>query len=333
MRKCLTVFLVLLVACGSLFAGGAKEPKEGEKKTMTFAVIPLSLGHPWWVRCEEGARKAEKDLGIKIIFTAPDKEDAAKQIDVFNDMVNKKVDAIVFTAVDVEAAKKPVADARAKGIPVFGFDVGAPGCDLLWTASGWAPPTSGKNIGEGVAKEIGYKGEVAILTGGLGSPFLAKRQKAIEEAFAKYPDIKVVGVYANDNDYGKALQQCESILQAYPNLKGFASCVNTGVTAAGKAVENANLSGKVAIWGTSSPSESREYVKRGTVKGALALDSAQMTYLGILMAYNYITKDKVLPKPGDEFGWAGKPYTDEAEKFSYVEDTLLTPENVDSFKF
>jgi ABC-type sugar transport system substrate-binding protein len=101
-----------------------------------------------------------------------------------------------------------------------------------------------------------------------------------------------VGVYANDNDYGKALQQCESILQAYPNLKGFASCVNTGVTAAGKAVENANLSGKVAIWGTSSPSESREYVKRGTVKGALALDSAQMTYLGILMAYNYITKDK-----------------------------------------
>ena len=52
----------------------------------------------------------------------------------------------------------------AKGMPVFGFDIGA-GDLPLWTASGWEEVSSGRNIGEGLAKEIGGKGKVAILTG------------------------------------------------------------------------------------------------------------------------------------------------------------------------
>lgn len=41
---------------------------------LTIAVIPLSLGHPWWVRCGEGAMKAGEELGINIIYTAPEKK-------------------------------------------------------------------------------------------------------------------------------------------------------------------------------------------------------------------------------------------------------------------
>jgi len=320
------VFVVMMVFMFSItMTATAKE--------LTIAVIPLSLGHPWWVRCEEGAIKAGEDLDVNIIYTAPEKEDAAKQLDYFNDQVNKGVDAIVLAAVDGETMKKPIADALAKGIPVFGFDVGAPGTDIIWTASGWEPVQSGINIGEGLAEAIGGKGKVAILTGGLGSPYLERRQKAIEQALSKYPDITIVGVYANDNDYEKALSQCESVLQAHPDLAGFASTVTTGVPAAAQAIINAGLEGKVAVWGCAMPKQNAEYVKSGIVKGGLTFDPAKMTYLGVHIAYDYLTKDKALPVPGNEYGWAGVPVTVVEERFSYVPDELLTPENVDTFEF
>ncbi|MEN3185887.1 MAG: autoinducer 2 ABC transporter substrate-binding protein [Atribacterota bacterium] len=317
--------LVTVILClGLVWTVGAKD--------VEIAVIPLSLGHPWWVRCEEGAKKAAQDLGIKVVFTAPEREDAARQLDFFKDQVNRGVDAIVLAAVDAEAMAKPISDAIKKGIPVFGFDIGAPGTEVIWTASGWEPTQSGINIGKGLAEEIGYKGKVAILTGGLGSPFLAKRQQAIEKVLSEYPEISIVGVFANDNDYEKALSQCESILQAHPDLAGFASTVTTGVPAAVQALVNAGLAGKVAVWGVALPKQNAEAVKKGWVKGALALDPAQMTYLGVQIAYNYLIS-KSLPEPGQDFGWAGVPVTIPEERFSYVPDTLLTPENVDIFDF
>jgi ABC-type sugar transport system substrate-binding protein len=331
MKRVLVVLLVL--ACVASFAfgtGGTEQPAAAKK--LTIAVLPPFVGHPWFVRCELGARKAAEDLGINLVYTGPEKADAAKQLDIFNDQVNKKVDAILIAVEDAKAWEKPIADAMAKGIPVFGFDVGA-GETTVWLASGWEVKQSGINIGEGLAKEIGGAGKVAILTGSLGSPVLAGRQKAIEDTLAKYPNIKVVGVYVNADDYEKALTQCESILQANPDLKGFASTVTTGAPAAAKAIENAGLGGKVAIWSVALGQQNAEYIKKGWMKGALILDPAKMTYLGVEIAYNYLTKGKQLPKPGDSFGWAGTPVTDVATRSSYAPDVLLTPENIDEFQF
>jgi len=328
MKKFFLVLLVVLFAVSILFVGGCKT----QPKKMTIAIIPMFVGHPWFVRCELGAKKAAQELGINYLFIGPEKADTAKQLDIFNDQVNKKVSAIILATSEVKAWQKPIADAMKKGVPIFGFDIGA-GDLPIWTASGWEEISSGKNIGEGLAKEIGGKGKVAILTGSMGSEFLARRQKSIEDTLAKYPGIKVVGVYATEDDYEKALSISESVLQANSDLAGFATTVTTGIPAAAKAIENAGKEGKVAVWGVSLGKQNADYVKNGVVKGALILDPAKMTYLGVMIAYNYLTKNKVLPKPGDEFGWAGKPVTLMDRKFSYAPDVLLTPENVGDFDF
>jgi rhamnose transport system substrate-binding protein len=313
----------------SVFAIGLTGPVVAEeKKVETIAVVPLSLGHPWWVRAEEGAKRAAQELGIEVVFTAPEREDAARQVDVFNDVINNGAVA----AVDPATLARPISKAIKDGVPVFGFDIGAPGTDALYTASGWEAVSSGTNIGKGLAEEIGGKGKVAILTGGLGSPLLAARQKAVEDALAAFPDIQVVGVYASDNDFAVALSQAESVLQAHPDLAGFASVVTTGVPASVQAAVNAGKEGKVAIWGVAMPQQNAEAVKKGWAKGALALDPGQMTYLGVLMAHRYATAG-TLPKQGEDYAWAGQPVIDDATKMAYVPDTKLTPENVDTYGF
>lgn len=325
--------ILALSFVASALAMGVASPTLAQDKTIdTIAVVPLSLGHPWWVRAEEGAKRAAEELGIEVVFTAPEREDAARQVDVFNDVINNGADAVVIAAVDPATLARPISQAIEDGIPVFGFDIGAPGTDAIYTASGWEAVSSGTNIGKGLAEEIGGKGKVAILTGGLGSPLLAQRQKAVEDALAAYPDIEVVGVYASENDFAVALSQAESVLQAHPDLAGFASVVTTGVPASIQAAVNAGKEGQVAIWGVAMPQQNAEAVKNGWAKGALALDPGQMTYLGVMMAYQYAV-DGTMPSADKEYGWAGKPVVDDANKMAYVPDTLLTPENIDTFGF
>ncbi len=110
MKKFLLVLLVLLFAASLGFAGPG-----AEKKKMTIAIIPMFVGHPWFVRCELGAKQAAEELGINYVFVGPEKADTAKQLDIFNDQVNKKVDAIILASSEVKAWEKPIADAMAKG--------------------------------------------------------------------------------------------------------------------------------------------------------------------------------------------------------------------------
>jgi len=65
----------------------------------------------------------------------------------------------------------------------------------------------------------------------------------------------------------------------------------------------------------------------------LILDPAKMTYLAVRIAHDYIAKNKKLPVPGEEYGWAGTPVTIVEKRFSYAPDVLLTPQNVDDFQF
>jgi len=330
MKRVLLLSLILLVGVTFLFAGGKQEAKtKGDKPVIAF--VSPEMGAPWFVRCQEGVKKAAEDLGFDYVYVGTDKPDAAKQVGIFVDQVNRGVDAIVLATYEATLFEKVTQDALNKGIPVFGFDVGGP--NMIWLASGWEPEQSGINIATGLAEEISGKGKVAILTGTLGSPFLLKRQKAMEATFAKYPGIEVIGVFVTDDDYEKGLSVCESIIQANPDIKGFACCVATALTAAGRAITNAKIEGKVGVWGVALGKQNADFVKKGVIKGGLILDAAKMTYLASSIAFNYVTNDGELPKGGEVYGWAGTPITLVENHESYVDDVLLTPENVDIFEF
>lgn len=328
MKKGLLVIVTFIMVATMVFGAGGRETASDK---MTFAVIPMFVGHPWFERCEYGAKIAADELGIDLVYLGPEKADAARQLDIFQDQVNRGVDAILVAVSESEMWETPIANAIAKGVPVFGFDIGGPG--TIWLASGWETVQSGINIAEGIVKDINGRGKVAILTGSLGSPFLAARQRAAESVFAKHPGIEVIGVFPTEDDYERALSVSESLLQAHPDLAGFACMTTTCVPASARASENAGVGGKVSIWGVAMGQQNADYVKRGTVKGGLILDPGKMTYLGMRIAYDYITKNGKLPTGNEDYGWAGSPVTIVADRASYAPDVLLTAENVDDFEF
>ena len=164
MKKGLILFVAFIVVATTLFGAGAREVKD---EKLTFAVIPMFVGHPWFERCEYGAKLAADDLGINLVYLGPEKADAARQLDIFQDQVNKGVDAILVAVSEAEMWEGPIASAIAQGIHLVSTLVDLEHSGLPRAGSG----ASGKAIGEGAVKDINGKGKAAILTGSLGSPF------------------------------------------------------------------------------------------------------------------------------------------------------------------
>ena len=90
----------------------------------------------------------------------------------------------------------------------------------------YVSPPDTQAIGAGqvewVGSQIGYRGEIAILsattTAANQNAWIAVMKKTLKQA--KYRNMKLVKIaYGNDNDT-KSATETQALLQAYPNLKG-----------------------------------------------------------------------------------------------------------------
>lgn len=179
-----------LVACGD---DGAPTPAP-EDAAARIAVVPKGTTHSFWQAVERGARRAGDELGVEVIFKAQlDEGDRAGQIQVVQQLVGQGVDALCLAPLDSRALVRPVADARALGLPVIVFDSpleGEAGADYR-AYVGTDNEAAGRLAGEALAEEMGGAGEVVMLRYRVGSASTEARERGLLAALAAYPDIEV----------------------------------------------------------------------------------------------------------------------------------------------
>jgi ABC-type sugar transport system substrate-binding protein len=302
-------------------------------KDMTVALVPKSIGHPYWTSCEVGANKAGKDLGIKIIFTAPTEEDVAKQIAVIEDLIARKVDAIIISPVDSKAIGPVIDKGQSRGVAMFTWDIDAPDTKRIFCTSVLPPEDQGRDFARALSKAINYRGKVALLTGALGSDMLNRRLDGAREILKKYPNIEIVGLEASADDFALGVSQMENLMQAHPNLKGVIGVSSQNPPAAATAVEAAGKSGKVLIYGMGLPKQNAAFIKRGTIQGLQLWDTRKMTYAAVKIAYDYVTSGIIPDKEEVDFGWAGVFKIDLKNGVAMVPSLIFDKDNVDLFDF
>ena len=125
----------------------------------------------------------------------------------------------------------------------------------------------GKNQVESIAKQIGNKGEIAILSATANATNQNAWIKVMKDTLKdpKYKDIKLVKVAYGDDDDQKSFQETQGLIQAYPNLKGIISPTTVGVAAAARYLSTSPQKGKIKLTGLGFPNQMRKYVKNGTV--------------------------------------------------------------------
>ena len=173
----------------------------------------------------KGAKEAAAKLGDTVTYNGPTEAVAAKQVPFIDSAARQGYDAIIISANDPNAVAPALKRAQQRGLKVISYD----GDVRKDARTIFVSPPTASSIGafqvEWMGAQIGYKGEIAILS---ATPTAANQNtwiKFMKQTLAKpkYKGMKLVKVaYGNDNPTDSA-KETQALVQAYPNLKGIIS--------------------------------------------------------------------------------------------------------------
>ena len=337
MRRKRLAVLVGLVAAGALAAGLAASVG-GARSTAGSKVflIPKFVGIPVFTQNGAGAKAAAKENGDSVIYNGPTSASAAAQVPFINAAVQQGAKAIIISADDPNAVAPALKRAAAKGVKVVSYDADTAASARVVYVS----PPSAHDIGffqvEWIGSQIGYKGQIAILsaapTAANQNTWIAFMKQALK--LPKYKNMQLVKIaYGNDDDT-KSAQETQALLQAYPKLKGIISPTTVGVAAAARVLQQAHVCGKVNLTGLGLPSQMRTYIKAGCAKKVGLWDEFKLGYVAEWAAHNVIA-GTLTGKTGQTFkaGKLGTKVVIPHQTVIFDKPLVFTKANVDQYHF
>lgn len=281
-------FLSSLLLCGLVLGCSPSSDTGGEAGAYEIAVVPKGLGHQFWVTVEQGARAAGKEHGATIIWKGPDKEtQVARQIDMIEDMISRRVDAIVMAACDENALVPTIKRAMDAGVPVITIDSGVKS-DLPVSFIATDNIAGARAAAEKLAELVGGEGKVGIIPFIPGAATSEMREQGFTEGIAEYENLELVEPIYCHSDIAKAMQAMEDMMTANPDIKGVFAANEAAAIGAAQALETAGKAGDIKLIAFDASQEEVDALKRGSIQALIVQDPFQMGYLGVQKAIDAI---------------------------------------------
>jgi ribose transport system substrate-binding protein len=166
------------------------------------------------VNAEYMAKGITNDLVIESADT-----DVPGQIQQLQNLMAKNVDAILVNPGDVNGLNATLEEAVSKGIIVISVDqaLDAKGVyDVGIDQKDWAMKSA-----QWLADKLGGKGNIVEIEGFPGHPANVARMSGVDEVFAKYPGIKLLGKDTGKWDEATGQQVMSNFLSAHPTLDAY----------------------------------------------------------------------------------------------------------------
>jgi rhamnose ABC transporter rhamnose-binding protein len=300
----------------------------------TIAMVPKFTNAEYFTATRLGGEEAAAELGFDFIFEGTVNADIDGQIQIIDSLIARGVDALIVSPNDPDAIIPVLQRAQAAGIPVVTYDADASG-DRDFFMNQATFDSVGHALIDALAAEAGEDARYAIVS---ATPTAANQNAWIESMQAysasDYPELDLVTIQYGDDEPQKSFQVAQDLLNAYPDLDAIISPTSVGFPAAAEAVEQAGLSGEVAVIGLATPNAMREFVKGGTVTSDFLWNPIDLGYASVFAAKALL--DGLEAGQSFDAGRLGS-YTAEADEQSLT--TLLGPpyrfslDNIDDFDF
>jgi simple sugar transport system substrate-binding protein len=307
-------------------------PAAALAKDYTMVSIP-KLRATWFDRLEVGLKKAGTEFKINVSQQAPASADEAQQVRLIEDAINQGNNAILVVPNDAKSIEPVFARARAQKIVTVTHE--SPGqknadFDIEMIDN----KAFGEKAMEAMVKAMGaQEGEYAVFVGSLTVPaHNIWADAAIALAKKKYPKLREVGTrFPASEDQNLARQTALDIITGHPGVKAFLCFGSQGGPGAAQAVREKGLIGKIAVIGTTSPSQAAQYLKDGSFSTAILWDPAEAGYAMAYLAKTVLDGKKSSIGPNFSIPTLGKPLTVKGNTLVYDRPLVLTKENVDQF--
>lgn len=259
----------LLTGAAALAMGASTFGKftAASAKTFTITTVVKITGINWFNRMEEGIKKfGAENAGVEVNQIGPPTADSALQVQMVENLIAKKVSAICVVPNSPETLEPVLKRAMSKGIVVVGHE-GSNLKNVDYDVEAFDNKSYGEHLMEGLASRMGGKGKYVIFVGHLTARTHNEwADAAIAYQKAKYPEMsQAVDRIESNEDQQTAYAKTKELLRAHPDITGIQGSSGVDVPGAALAIEEAGLTGKIVVVGTSLPSVSGKYIASGSI--------------------------------------------------------------------
>ena len=221
----------------------AEKAASGEETTAAagdykLALITMDSIDQHWITLKEGAEKAASELGVELVFMAPNTKDDAQQIEQVNNAVAGGCNAIIVAANGPDAISSALNEASAAGVKIVYVDSPANvPAEATFSTDNTA---AGKTAGETMLAELSNKGitsgKIGIVNVNAATASTVAREAGFREAF-EGTDFELLETQYGEGDAAKSQGIAENYITQ--GVVGIFGCNEGSTNGAGNAVKAA----------------------------------------------------------------------------------------------
>ncbi len=259
-----------------------------------IALVMKTLTNPFFVEMEKGARRAEKSLGINLtVKTAAQETSIEQQIQLIEDLIFAKVNAIVIAPGDSQRLVPALKKAQDAGIKIVNIDnrldpeavkqAGMPPVPFISVDNDAGAYKAGKFLAEGITSST----QAAILEGIRSADNAQQRASGARRAFAENSNIKLVASETANWKIDEAYEVTKQIFGKYPNIQlVFASNDIMAIGAIKFLHDNKKTGVKVA--GYDALDEAIVEIKANKMVATVDQQASEQGYQGVALALRLV---------------------------------------------
>jgi ribose transport system substrate-binding protein len=290
----------------------------------TYVMNVMVSAHPYWVPVYQGFKQAAEAMGCKTAFSGTPDYDIAKQIASFEQDLIKEPAGVLLHPMQADPFIEPINRAIDGGTTVVTFAADSPKSKRVSyiTSDNLA---EAKFAAEEIVKQVGDGAEYAVLENPGQSNHDLRVTALIAYMEKNFPNMKLVGRQASNQDANAANKAVASMLQANPNLK--ALWIPEAGSAEGAVAAVLEAKAKVLIMHADITPATLEQIKAGNIHMALSPNQGMQGYLGFLATFMAAHPDLI--DPFNDHNVSG--YNPMSIPFADNGFAVITKENADSF--
>ena len=245
-----------------------------------IAMMPKAKGDPYFASCRVGAEEAAKELNVELIWDGPTGLDAARQNEVVENWITRKVDAIAVAVENRAGISTVLRKARERGIKVLTWDADAEPDARDFFVNQATSEGIANTLTDEASRLLDGKGEFAIITGALSAANQNEWIAYIKKRLATHPGLKLATIRPSDDDRDKAFAETQTIMRVQPAVKLVMAISAPAVPGAAEAVRQAGRK-DVNVIGLSLPNINKPYVHGGVVQTVVLWNTRDLGYLTV----------------------------------------------------
>ncbi len=312
--KTLIIFLMLisLSGCDDQISKGS-DLISHVNTSYKIRTIVKTDGIAWFSRMREGVFRFADESGMDCTFSGPPRAEKELQLELIQQAIADKVDAICIVPFDVESVEPALQQAREAGIVVIAHEASnIKNADIIIEA--FNNRDYGEHLMDHLAFLMDEKGDYLVFIGSFGSrTHIEWMSAAVKYQKEQYPLMSVQDKWIECFDEQSIVySQTMDAIANNPEMKGVLGAPMSTATGAGTAVVSLGLSKEISVVSTGLVSSSSEFLENGSVDLISFWDPLDAGYIMNLLAvmtlegmsiqdemdlltsgYQQITKDKV----------------------------------------